>query len=282
MTIGIVNTAYSYLGEAEGAKRAKAHGYDGYDFQYLVNTETEYFKSSASLFEKKTLEYKNIYESEGLTVHQTHGPWRHPAKDLEEADRAERFEAMSKAIYATAVLGSKNFIIHPIMPFGSNSAENPEQMKALNFEFFNKLCDVAENHGVTICYENMPFLNLPISSVKQILDFVKTINRASFKVCLDTGHCAIFGDDLGQAVELIGNEYLYALHVHDNDGNNDQHLNPYQGVINWDKFKSSLQNINYNKVLSLETKVNRNHYPESEWQTKEIELANIAKQLAMI
>ena len=31
MTIGIVNTAYSYLGEVEGAKRAKAHGYDGYD-----------------------------------------------------------------------------------------------------------------------------------------------------------------------------------------------------------------------------------------------------------
>lgn len=282
MKIGTTNTAYVYLGEAEGAKRAKKHGFDGFDYQYFLNTEKEYFKLNAKEFEKKTLEYKNIYESEGITVHQTHGPWRYPPKELTPEDRNERFEAMSKAIYGTAVLGSKNFIIHPIMPYGANSSENPEGMIAMNIEFFGRLCDVAEKYGITVCYENMPFPNLPIASVKQILDIVTQINRNSFKVCLDTGHCAVLGDDAGDAVRMIGKDRLYALHVHDNDGKQDYHWLPHTGVINWDSFKNALNDINYDGILSLETSIKRKEIPESEWEEKEIELANVAKNLAGI
>ena len=282
MKIGTTNSAYTYLGEAQGAKRAKKHGFDGFDYQYFVNTETEYFKLSASEFEKKTLEFKNIYESEGIIVHQTHGTWRYPPKDFEPDDRAERFEAMSKSIYGTAVLGSKNFIIHPIMPYGANSPEDPDGMKAMNIEFFGRLCDVAEKYGITVCYENMPFPNLPIASVAQILDTVKQLNRDNFKVCLDTGHCAVFGHDAGEAVKMIGKDYLYALHVHDNDGKSDYHWLPHTGVINWDSFKNALRDINYDGVLSLETSIKRKDIPENEWESKEIELANVAKRLAGI
>ena len=282
MKIGTVNTAYAYLGEAEGAKRAKSHGFDCFDYQYFINTETDYFKLGAAEFEKRTREFRNIYESEGIEIHQTHGPWRFPVKDGTTEDRAERFEAMSKAIYGTAVLGSKNFIIHPIMPYGADSSEDPEGMKALNCEFFDRLCDVAEKYGITVCYENMPFLNLPIASVAQILDTVKKLNRNNFKICLDTGHCAVFGQDIGEAVRMIGKDNLYALHVHDNDGKRDLHQLPHTGVINWDNFKTSLKDINYSGVLSLETAINRKELSKTEWETKEIELANIAKKLAGI
>jgi sugar phosphate isomerase/epimerase len=281
MKIGTINTAYSYLGEAEGAKIAKTHGFDGFDYQYFVNTEKDYFKLNADAFEKKTLEYKNIYESEGITVHQTHGPWRVP-QDATPEDRAERFEAMSKAIYGTAVLGSKNFIIHPLMPYGWDSPEDPEGMTAINIEFFGRLRDVAETYGITICYENMPFPNLPIASVKQILDIVAQVNRDNFKVCLDTGHCAVLGDDAGEMVRMIGKDRLYALHVHDNDGNRDLHWLPHTGVIDWSSFKKALIDINYTGVLSLETAINRKELSKTEWETKEIELANIAKKLAGI
>ena len=88
--------------------------------------------------------------------------------------------------------------------------------------------------------------------------------------------------DVSEAVRMIGKDNLYTLHVHDNDGKRDLHQLPHTGVINWDNFKISLKDINYSGVLSLETAINRKELSKTEWETKEIELANIAKKLAGI
>ena len=43
MKTGIVTYAYKRFDTAEGARIIKAHGYDGIDYQRLVDTETELF-----------------------------------------------------------------------------------------------------------------------------------------------------------------------------------------------------------------------------------------------
>jgi sugar phosphate isomerase/epimerase len=65
---------------------------------------------------------------------------------------------------------------------------------------------------------------------------------------LDTGHCAILGTDIGEAVRLIGKDYLQTLHVHDNNGNNDSHWIPYTGVCNWSDFAKALQEIDFQEA----------------------------------
>lgn len=41
-------------------------------------------------------------------------------------------------------------------------------------------------------FENMPFKNFSLSKPCDILRFVKAIDDENFKICLDTGHVAVF------------------------------------------------------------------------------------------
>lgn len=65
----------------------------------------------------------------------------------------------------------------------------------------------------------------------------------------------MFNQSPADAVRLIGREYLYSLHIHDNDGVKDQHKNPFSGVIDWTDFGKALNEIGYQGVISLETSV---------------------------
>ena len=280
MKLGITSGYLKKYGVEAGAKRLKAHGYDCTDYQNFINTETEFFQLPENEFKKQLLEEKKIISDAGIIIHQTHGPWRRP-QDATEADRAERFDAMSKAIRGTAYLGCDKFIIHPIMPFGGNSPEQPEVMKAINFEFMSRLTEVAKEYGVTICYENMPFPLLPIANTKQIVDFARKIGSDNFKVCLDTGHCLVCGESPADAVRYIGKDLLAAMHVHDNDGKSDKHLIPGNGIADWDAFADALYEIGFDGVFSLETEISAGH-PEDEQERLERELALLGKKLARI
>jgi len=281
MKLGITSGYFKKYGIENGAKRLKAHGYDCVDYQNFINTETDFFNLPEKEFKNQILKERKIIESAGVIVHQAHGPWRYPPKDFIEEDRAERFESMCKAIRGCAYLGTDKLVIHPIMPFGANSSENAELMKEINFDYMSRLCEVAKEYGVIICYENMPFPLLPITTSKHIADFAKKINSDNFKVCLDTGHCLVCGESPADAVRYIGKDLLSALHVHDNNGKADKHLIPGEGIADWNAFADALYEVGYDGVFSLETEIAAGHAPE-EQDRLERELALLGKRLARI
>ncbi|MBE6609905.1 MAG: sugar phosphate isomerase/epimerase [Ruminococcaceae bacterium] len=281
MKLGITSGYFTKYGIEAGAKRLKAHGYDCADYQSFINTETDFFKLPEADFKKRLLEEKKIVEDAGIFIHQTHGPWRYPPKDNTEADRAERFDSMSKAIRGTAYLGCDKFIIHPIMPFGGNTSEQPDAVKAINFEFMSRLTEVAKEYGVIICYENMPFPLLPITTSKHVTDLARKIGSDNFKVCLDTGHCLVCGESPADAVRYIGKDLLCAMHVHDNDGKSDKHLIPGEGIADWDAFADALYDIGFDGVFSLETEIPTGN-PADEQERLERGLALLGKKLARI
>ena len=85
------------------------------------------------------------------------------------------------------------------------------------------------------------------------LDFVRKINSPWLRICLDTGHCAVFGIQPADAVRMLGKDMLKTLHVHDNDGVQDRHWIPFTGVIDWVDFRHALQEIGFDGCLSIET-----------------------------
>ena len=279
MKIGIESSAYfSRYGVKEGLLRMKEHGYDTVDLQDFVNTETELFRLDSKDFEKTLSDLRKNCENAGIEIIQVHGPWRWPPMDSTPEERAERFEKMSRSIEGTSVLGCRNFVIHPIMPYGDYQDPEPETFYKINFEFMNRLCDVADRFGVTVCLENMPMPGISLATPRQILDFVKDINRDSLKICLDTGHCTVCGVNPGDAVRLIGKELLAVLHVHDNDGRGDLHWLPGFGVIDWKYFGKALSDIGFEGSFNLETSVPAN-VPEGARDSLERCLFNIAKSI---
>ncbi len=280
MRLGITTGYLKHYGFSEGVARMRAHGYDGVDFQGFVDTTTEFFNLPECAFEAQLKKDREAFEREGLIVHQAHGPWRIP-QDATEADRAERFAAMSKAIRGCSYLGTDKMVLHPLMPYGVKSGENPAEQYKINFEFMSALCDVAAEYGVTICFENMPFPQMPIYSAVHVADFARAIGRDNFKVCLDTGHCIRCREPLGDAVRYIGKELLVATHVHDNMGDQDSHLLPGEGIGDFEDFGRALHEIGYQGVFSFETYVIKHKdYDEAEHERYERELIEFGRRIA--
>lgn len=236
----------------EKYKKLKAIGFDAVDFD-MCNTETDLYGEKG---EEIILLEKKLAEEAGIEIFQAHGPWRFPPKDNTPEDRAERMEKMKKSIRLTALLGCKNWVVHPLMPYGIEEIDTEDAKKTwdINIEFMKELTKTAREYDVTICYENMPMQKFSLGKPEDILRVVEEIDDDHFKVCLDTGHVNVYENilDVAEEVRRVGDK-LQVLHIHDNMCQFDLHMAPYYGWTNWEEFAKALKDIGYKGVFSLET-----------------------------
>ncbi len=279
MKIGTSSTGYFKAIPAAGDfSRMKRHGYDCVDFQSFGDAENELFTCSDAEFEQKLKLIRENAKESGIEIFQAHGPWRYPLQDTTAEERAKRFEEMVKALYGCALLGCKYLVIHPLMPYGWQSDPEPEKLWEINLRFYTQLTQEARKSGTVLCLENTPMPALSLARADEILKFVKEIDSPFMRVCLDTGHCAVFGQP-SDAVRLLGKEYLCTLHVHDNNGREDLHWLPYTGVTDWGAFCHALRDIGFDGVMSIEASV-KGTYPPNVREYLEIGVALAAKSLA--
>ena len=275
---GITNTSYGVYGFEDAICRISQHGYDCIDYQGFVDIESDFFNLPTEEFEKELIRQKELIHKHGLSVSQAHSPWRWP-KDNDPEERIRWLAAMKKAISGAHTLECPRFFVHPLMPY-MDTAEGKDEVWAMNEVFIAELADYASRYGITVCVENLPFPLYPLTTVEQVCELVDKLNRENLKVCLDTGHAAIFfGKNVGDAVRYIGNR-LEAIHVHDNMGKEDEHLIPGDGIIDWDGFCTALKEIGFGGVISLETSAKHGKHPKEEWDIREKNLLKLAKELA--
>ncbi len=273
MKLGTTAGLFSRFGN-DRYKKMKELGFDYADYGISGDlgdkTEEEY--------EAMVLAEKALADEAGVTIHQIHGPWRYPPHDETEELREQRAEVMRRSIRLTAKIGCKNWVIHPMMPFGpDDSGFNDEAFYQINLDFFRKLLPYAKEHDVTICFENMPMKRLTISTTAKTLEFIHMINDDHFKLCLDTGHEVIFGN-VGDAVRLAGKD-LRVFHIHDNDGKGDRHWYPGMGVTDWKDFMAAVREIGFDGVLSLEAGGCENFFPGASNDTRMKILATLFKDI---
>ena len=279
LKIGITNTSFNVYG-AEGRYDAIARcGYDSIDFQEFANIYTDFFKLSEEEFLNAVRVERAKIESYGLTVHQAHAPWVWGMpRDRTEQERSLWLAAVKKAILGTRALGADIIVVHALLPY-DDTGTNPEEVLELNEAFFGELADFAKDNGITVCVENLPFKLHPLSSVEAVCRLVDKLERDNLKVCLDTGHAAMYDINVASAVRYIG-ERLVTLHIHDNMGDADSHLIPGDGIIDWDACALALKEIGYKGVISLETSPKHNQHPVEKWEEREAILSNVAVKIA--
>ena len=69
---------------------------------------------------------------------------------------------------------------------------------------------------------------------------------------MDVGHAFLLGDT-AEAIETAS-DYLITTHLHDNGGQRDDHLVPFQGTIDWAATIMAFEKIGYDGVLMFEVK----------------------------
>jgi sugar phosphate isomerase/epimerase len=114
------------------------------------------------------------------------------------------------------------------------------------FSSLEHLSLFARQRGVTIALENTPGEMATPANLKNFLEETRLNN---VKLCFDAGHAHLEGG-IVPLVETAG-ELIVTTHIHDNHGERDEHLLPFEGTIDWD---AALKALPASVALVLELK----------------------------
>lgn len=252
MKIGITSLGLERWAEKR-YRKLKAWGFSCVDYN-MADADGMMYRCSEQELMSMLLKEKQLIEEAGIEISQVHGPFRYPPQDSTAEERAELMDKMKVSIRGTALLGCKNWVFHPFMPFGINDMEKGKEKETwdLSIKLVSELLEEARKYDITVCIENMPLPQFSLSAPSALSKLVGAVNDEHFKICLDTGHAAIFpalplGDVMRECKEDIR-----VLHVHDNNGLEDWHRMPYDGVVDWRGFGAALRETEFEGAFSLE------------------------------
>jgi sugar phosphate isomerase/epimerase len=89
-----------------------------------------------------------------------------------------------------------------------------------------------------------------LSTARQLVRLIEDEELPHLGICLDVGHARLQGDVV-DALETVAG-YLVTTHLHDNRGRSDDHLVPFEGVIDWGELLIGFQKVGYDGTLLFE------------------------------
>ncbi len=260
------------FGYKEGIKRLSKIGYDCLDLTLTHLGKADSDPLLLDNYREIALNMRNIAEENGIYFNQCHAPYRFNSYDFlnNEATKQDIFFKIRRAIEIAGIVGAKAIVIHPWHHRNFN-LENREDFFDINMRFYGELAPYAKEAGVKIALENMWQKNIftgkivadVCSNPYEFARYVDELNSryGGFIACLDIGHCALTGVDPKDSIEILGDR-LGALHVHDNNAEDDEHLLPLCGKIDFKGVIKALKNIGYKGELTFEADKFLNKFPK--------------------
>ena len=122
------------------------------------------------------------------------------------------------------------------------------------------------------------------SRLDDFIRYVDTLNSCNAVACLDIGHTALTyqKEKPWDYIRGLGKNRLKALHVHDNNGMNDQHLLPYEGYIDWMEVTKALGEIDYEGDFTFETHGNLKNFDDEFIPVRLRFMADVGRHLASL
>lgn len=133
---------------------------------------------------------------------------------------------------------------------------------------YQELSVFAEQNGVALAFENMHHM--------ENLDYIFSL-LPDAKFCWDCGHQHCRTPD-AEPMEQYGHK-VAALHIHDNHLTADEHLIPFEGLIDFHKVARALAASGYNGALMLETKYQGEYARSMSYQEYVAKAAGAARQI---
>jgi sugar phosphate isomerase/epimerase len=149
-----------------------------------------------------------------------------------EVERVRRVEAMDELKRAIDVAEELPF---PRMVFHMGGPRETHDMRKRDaaFSTLEHLILHARHAGVTICVENT---TSEMGDPAYLRAFVDETRLSGLRFNFDIGHAHLADGEEAQRIEKSFaplRELVAGVHIHDNHGDKDEHLPPYDGTINW-------------------------------------------------
>ena len=165
--------------------------------------------------------------------------------------RDDCMDMLRRQLRICKMLGIPGMVVHCVY---ARQGEREDFMRT-NAEMYAELLKTAEETGVRIYTENTCTANCPTYYLLEGADFNELRERLGnhplFGCCWDVGHANIQGVDQYQSI-LEMRDGLMAVHIHDNDGRRDLHLQPYSGNTCYDAIICGLCDIGFKGCFTLE------------------------------
>ena len=206
--------------------------------------------------------FKEASEATGLTIGQMHAPFPVWFKDKDDVNEY-LFMALDKCFALCEYLSCPAVVVHPVL------CPSFEEEWELNLALYRKLIPVVKKYNnVTICIENIygrqkgTIIEGRLSNASDLAKMIDVLNEEAggryFACCFDIGHANLTRRNVKDFVKILGDR-LMILHLHDNNGNEDNHMIPYSYlktesdyVCNWPAFIEGLKEIGYKGNLAFE------------------------------
>jgi sugar phosphate isomerase/epimerase len=171
-----------------------------------------------------------------LTLHSIHSPTHrdfHLSREsgaplsISDPERLRRQEAMDEIKRALDLVEQIQFQYCIQHVAGLRDPADERRWDAA-FSSLENLSLFARHRGVTLALENTPG---EMATPLNLKHFLERTRLTSVKLCFDSGHANLEGD-VASALETT-RDLIVTTHLHDNRGERDDHLLPYQGAIDW-------------------------------------------------
>ncbi len=220
-------------------------------------------------FDKPTEDFLECYaplkeasEKTGVVIGQMHAPFPVWFKDKDEINEY-LFMALDKCFALCEYLSCPAIVVHPVL------CASFEEEWETDLMIYRRLIPVIKKYkDVVICIENIygrqkgTIIEGRLSNAGDLCRMIDILNNEAggryFACCFDIGHANLTRRNVKDFVKTLGDR-LMILHLHDNNGNEDNHMIPYSylktegdHVCNWNAFIEGLREIGYKGDLAFE------------------------------
>jgi len=127
-----------------------------------------------------------------------------------------------------------------------------EDARDLSVSIIQEIADYAKKYEMIIAIENLLLPQEIVHTALELKEIVKLCNRENVKALYDCGHAYRVNQNVSDFIRILDKDLCH-VHLNDNDGTCDLHLQLKEGKIPFDEIFKALAEINYKGALVVET-----------------------------
>jgi sugar phosphate isomerase/epimerase len=200
---------------------------------------------------------RRLLTESDLTLDSVHAPF--PEGDrlfsLDPDERRESVRQCQVAVDAAAELEGRIVVIHLLQPYDIPHGEERDRMIDEGIQSVGALAAYAAAKGVKLALENGQRRDYD----DVLARLLATFTEPHIGFCYDSGHEHVQGTCF-RLLEEFG-QRLFTVHLHDNRGS-DIHVLPYEGTIDWERFRAVFHGLGYGGNLLLEADIKHSAFKD--------------------
>ena len=180
----------------------------------------------------------------GLDIETLHLPYGHSTEKINMLWSADPSAEDTVKEYKRYIDFAVECNIDTVVMHASNGFHPPRPSQT-GLKYFEMIAEYCQKRNIVLAIEN-------IKSTDHLIFLLNRLQDSSVRFCFDIGHANAFTNDLHSEIWSKAFPKLHCIHIHDNDGKQDEHLLPGMGTIDWAFWKDKLSALMPYKHLTFE------------------------------